>query len=150
MFNDIIHVKNKSEIRYGHTEIPTSRTMAELMKLLKEYECDEILTRTSKKGNDQLAFVYQEVPFLITIPKVYIKNVLNERIGVRLVLYYLEIIMAWAKARIIDIDSLLMGQRMVQIEGKNMTMKEVVDTLPPGKLLESFTESSPKLTEGDE
>ena len=135
-----IYVKNKGEVRYGWTEVPVSRTMSEIMKTLKEHDCDEILTRTSKTGNDQIAFIFQDTPFLITIPKVYVGKgqTLNERIGPRMVLYYLQVVLSWAKIRAIDLDNLLMGQRMVQIGDRNMTMDEVVNQLPAADMLRAF------------
>ncbi len=153
MFMERIFVRNIGDIRYGYTEIPASRTMAEIMNLLKEYECEEILTRASRTGNDQIAFIFQGTPFLITIPKVYVgKNkVYNERIGIRMVLYYLEVILAWAKIRAIDINNLLMGQRIVQIGDKTMTMSEVVNTLPPVELGKIFVAGKqPQLNKAEE
>lgn len=152
MFYEKIFINNERDIRYGTTKISPQRTMGEIMDLLEKHECDEILTRSSREtGAKQIAFIYQDNPYMITIPKVFVgsNKVLNESIGPRLVKYYLEIILDWAKHRVVDIENLLMAQRMVQIDGKNYTMIDVMNKMPAGKILESFAET-PQLTEGDD
>lgn len=152
MFYEKIYIDSVNNIRYGTTKISPQKTMGEIMNLLEKHECDEILTRSSREtGAKQIAFVYQGNPYMITIPKVFVgrNKELNEMIGPRLVKYYLEIILDWAKHRVIDLQNLLMAQRMVQIDGKNHTMMEVMNKMPPGKILQSFAEN-PQLTDGSD
>lgn len=152
MFYEKIFINSVKDIRYGQTEISAQKTMGEIMNLLEKHKCDEILTRSSREsGAKQIAFIYQDNPYMITIPLVYVgeNKVLHDKIGVRLVKYYLEIILDWAKHRVVDLQNLLMSQRMVQIDGKNYTMMDVMNKMPAGKLLESFAET-PQLTDGDE
>lgn len=149
MFNEKIFINNERDIRYGTTRISAQKTMGEIMDLLEKHKCDEILTRSSREtGAKQIAFIYQEKPYMITIPKVYVKKVLNECIGARLVKYYLEIILDWAKHRVVNVESLLMAQRMVQIEGQSYTMEDVVNKMEPGKILGAFGEQK-QLPEGE-
>lgn len=131
MFNKAIYVKNVKEIRYGTTQVPFSRTEGEIKELLKKHGCQQMVT--AMDGNYvRIGFVYQGKPYMIDVPCVYVgpKKELNERIGIRLVLYYLEILLDWSKVRAIDFDKFLLGARMVEIEGKVHTLQEVVDKLP--------------------
>ncbi|MFA5217030.1 hypothetical protein [Sulfuricurvum sp.] len=148
MFNEKIFINNLNEIRYGTTKISSMKTMSEIMELLEKHKCEEILTRNSTQtGTKQIAFVYQGLPYMITIPKVYVgkSKEFNEDIGARLVKYYLEIILDWAKLRVVNLENLLVGQRIVQIDGKNYSMLDVVNKMPPGKMLGAFAEKPPEL-----
>lgn len=133
MFAERINIKKENQIRYGTTKIPYQKSFGEIMSLLQKHGCDQIATM--KDGDTQkIGFVYQEKPYIIQIPRVFINGVYNEMIGIRLVKYYLEIILEWSKQRIIDFEFLMLGTRMVNINGHSTTLKEAVDNLPPAEL----------------
>jgi len=138
MFADTIQIKKESDIRYGTTKINFHKTYGEIMALLGKHGCDQIATM--KDGDIQrIAFVYQDNPYMISIPRVFVSGIYNDKIGIRLVKYYIEIILEWSKQRIINFEYLMLGARMVNIDGQNQTLKEAVDNLPPVKLFEGLS-----------
>ena len=143
MFNETIFIKKKSEIRYGNTTIPYEKTFGEILALLSKHGCDQIATSKDHE-KQRIAFVYQDNPYVITVPQVYIKDTFEPKIGIRLVKYYLEILLDWTKMRIIDFEFLMLGSRMMDIDGNNFTLKEAVDQLPKAELFKPLiTEALP-------
>ena len=138
MFVDIIHIKRKEDIRYGSTKIPFGQTFTEIMVLLRKHGCNKIAT-IEDDGKNKIIFEYQEYPYLITVPSVYVKSIYNDKIRIRIVKYYLETILELTKQRVMDFDFVMLGSRILQIEGQSITLKEAVDKLPPAKLFNGFT-----------
>ncbi len=144
MFTDKIEIKKPNEIRYGTTLIAYEKTFGEILALLSKHGCDQIATM--KDGDIQkIGFVYQDNPYMIRIPRVFVAGEYNEKIGIRLVKYYLEIILDWSKQRIINFEDLMLGTRMVNIAGKSTTLKEAVDEMPPTQLFQGMLDSSKQL-----
>ncbi|MCK4545127.1 hypothetical protein KAU43_06275 [candidate division WOR-3 bacterium] len=149
MFTDKIEIKKPNDIRYGTTKIPYEQTFGEILALLSKHGCDQIATM--KDGDIQkIAFVYQENPHIIKIPMVFVDNIYNEKIGIRLVKYYLEIILDWSKQKIIKFEDLMLGTRMVNIAGKSTTLKEAVDEIPPTQLFQGMLDSSKQLKDANQ
>ena len=144
---EIIHIKSKSDLRYGWTDKPFEQTFGEIMALLQKHNCDRVATMRDGEKHI-IGFEYQEIPYIVNIPRVFVKGKYNEKIGVRLVKYYLEIILDWAKLRVIDFEFIMLGTRMVKIDEQAMTLKEAVDNLPPITLMEGLSKRT-ILLEGD-
>lgn len=149
MFTDRIEIKKPNQIRYGTTKISYEQTFGEILALLKKHGCDQIATM--KDGDiEKIAFVYQDNPYIIKIPRVFVDRIYNDMIGIRLVKYYLEIILDWSKQRIIKFEDLMLGTRMVNIAGKSTTLKEAVDEMPPAQLFQSIADSSKQLKDANQ
>jgi len=140
MFHKIIQIKRIEDIRYGHTNKSFSQSLGEIMALLEKHGCQQIAT--VKDGTSRMiGFVYQEKPYRIDIPQVYVKGVLNENIGIRVVKYYLEIILELSKQRVMDFDLVMLGTRMVDVNGKISTLRDAIGTLPVPLLVEGSFKS---------
>jgi len=114
MFKEVIRINNKSLIRMGQTKIPFHQTFGEILVLLSKHECDQVLT--SRNGDKhQIAFVYQSVPYLMTIPRVFVQNKYNDMIGIRMVYYYLRIMLDWAKERVVDLPQIMLASRLIEV-----------------------------------
>ena len=130
---EIIHVEYASHIRYGTTKLSFQQTMSQIMALLNKHGCNKIAT--AQDGEIRaIQFIYQEKLYEVTFPRVYVKKVYNDRIGIRIVKYYLEIILDLAKDRAIDFEGAMLGSKMVQIGDRSMTVKDAVDHLDPAEL----------------
>ena len=129
MFNKIIKIERKENIRYGTTKISNNKTIGEIMDLLDKHGCDKTLLMKEKGGYDQIGFEIEGNPYLFTIPAVYVKGELNECIGPRLIKYFLEVILELTKSRAIDLSTLLLGSRCVRDEKGRLT--NVTDYLLP-------------------
>ncbi len=135
MFNDKIHIDKPNDIRYGTTKKSFHATYGEILALLSKHGCEQ--TATTRDGNiHKIGFVFQDNPYMIQIPRVYVKGEYNDMIGIRLVKYYLEIILEWSKQRIIDFEFIMLGTRMVNIDGITITLKDAVEQMPPADLLQ--------------
>lgn len=150
MFKNEIFVDKKGDIRFGYTEVSYNQTFQEIMDILDEHECEEVITRR-KKGKTQIGFVYQDDPYLITVPKVYIRDTLNKDVGIRIVKYYLEIVLDWEKERPIDFDIAMLPFRVVEYKGGRYTLGDMVNELPSSDgLLGEMVSSAEELPESDE
>ncbi len=132
MFHKTIHIKSVSEIRYGHTRVSYEQTYGQIMALLRKHGCDKIATmRDETTNSDQFAFEYNKNTYVFTVPRVYLKGKFDEKIGIRIVLYFLETLLELTKNRVVDIEFLMLGSRMVETEKGTMTLKQAADRLPP-------------------
>ena len=129
MFNKIIKIEKKTDIRYGTTTISKNKTIGEIMDLLDKHGCEKTLLMKEKGGYDQIGFEMGENPYLFTIPAVYVKGELNESIGPRLIKYFLEVILELTKSRAIDLSTLLLASRCVRDEKGRLT--NVTDYILP-------------------
>jgi hypothetical protein len=148
VFKETIHIekRGKDHLRYSTTTVPYDKTFGEIMALLAKHECQEVATR--KKGNSQLiGFVYQDKPYIVTVPQVFVGDEYDDRIGIRLVKYHLEIVLDWAKQRVIDFDYLMLGSRIVHVAGEDIPLKEAVETLPPADMFKGI-QRRPELKAG--
>ena len=137
MFNKIIHINRIEDIRYGTTKIRFQKSQAEIMALLKKHGCEE--TAVITKGNEcKIGFIYEGKPYMLDIPQVYVKKVYVDWIGIRIVKYYLEILLELSKQRVVNFDDAMLGTRMVEMNGKKFTLREVVDTMPMPRLTDGF------------
>ena len=136
MFAEEIRIKNKKQLRYGWTDISFSKTQGHIMKLLDKHGCNQILV-TKDEDKWQLGFIYQQVPYLFTIPKVYLNGKYNDKIGIRLIFRHLETALELAKSRAVVLSDMLLAQRLVEIDGQKITLGNAVKCLPPAKLFES-------------
>ena len=149
MFADKIEINKPNQIRYGTTQIAYEKTFGEILALLSKHAYDHIATM--KDGDIQkIAFVYQNNSHMIRIPRVFVDGQYNEKIGIRLVKYYLEIILDWSKQRIINFEDLMLGTRMVNIAGKTTTLKEAIDEMPPTKLFQGIADATKQLTDSNQ
>lgn len=138
MFFDRILVKRKEDIRYGLTEISFQRTQAQIMKLLKDHGCDR--TGFLSNGDEHvLVFELDEKPYEIHIPRVFIRDQYNDRLGIRIVFRYLETLLELVKHRIIDFEFLMMGTKIVEHDGVRRLLGEVVKEIPTPELLSGIT-----------
>ena len=138
MFVERIHIKKANDIRFGTTKIPYEKTYGEILALLRKHGCDRVATM--RDGDmEMIGFELDEVPYMIKIPIVYVGDQPEDKIGVRLVKYWLETILELSKQRIIDMEYLMLGTRMVNIDGQNMTVKEAFDNVPTQNLLDSLS-----------
>lgn len=127
MFNKIIKVQNKNDVRYGTTTIKFEKTYSQIMGLLRKHECEQIFCTKDNEGFDQIGFTIELKPYLIVVPKVYVKDWYDDRIGIRIVYYLIDIILNLTKERIIDPDTLLLGSRLVHDEsGQMRTVTEYI------------------------
>lgn len=144
MFKKEIHVEKRNDIRYGTTKIGYNKTMNEIMGLLDKHGCEETIVHR-KEGNLKIGFVYQDEPYMITVPKVYVKGTLNKKIGVRIVKYFLEIILDWKKERLVNFKVAMLPYRVVRLDGKSYQLGEVADEFPGGDMLQSLTSNVEQL-----
>ena len=135
MFIKIIKVNSQSEIRFGQTTISYARTYSQIIELLRKQRCEQIFLTANKEGFDQIGFTVELKPYLITIPKVYVKNIYNDKIGIRLVFRFLETLVELIKIRALTFDAAMLGSRMVHDE--NGELKNVSEYLLP-KLEKEF------------
>jgi len=120
MFNKVIKVAKEGEVRYGTTKIPFDKTYAEILTLLRRHGCEQIFCQQTKDGFHQIGFTLNMKPYLIDVPKVYVRNVYQDRIGIRIVYYLIEIILTLTKEGLINPDTLLLGCRLVHDQDGNM------------------------------
>jgi len=146
MFHEIINIKNVNHIRYGGTKKSLNQTKADIEKLLKKHGVEKIGTM-SDGNNHQIAFEYQGKPYVFNVPQVFVKGVYNERVGIRQVYRFLEIVLEWDKQRVIDFDFLMLAGRMLQIDGKTITLLEAVNKMPQGRI-PALVESLPEPGDG--
>lgn len=149
MFKDEIHVDKKNDLRYGTTKKPVHETMNEVMQLLREYDCERIVT-DQQDDNLRIGFIYQGKPYKITVPKVYVKGEYEEKIGVRVVYQYLKIILSWTDEGVMSLNKALMSNRMVKLKGKTVALGEVADQVDNGEFKEMLGDESEALPEKDE
>lgn len=152
MFEEEVHVNKKNELRYGTTKKPAHETMNEIMQLLREYDCERIVT--DYEGDTmRLGFIYEDKPYKITIPKVYIRGEYEEKIGVRVVYHFLKIVLSWSKQGIVSLNKALMSGRMVKLRGKNLSLGEASEGLENGQLssiIQSEVDKLPQSSEDEE
>jgi hypothetical protein len=105
------------------------------MKLLENHGCKQILT--TQNGNEhQIGFVYEGKPYLIQIPQVFVNREYDDKIRIRIVLYYLETLLELSKVRAINFNFAMLGTQMVDVDGIRMPLAEVMEKqLPIPKLL---------------
>lgn len=141
MFRDI-KVEKQNDLAYGTTQISNEDTLSDIRKLLRKHKCDEILI--GEKGGDQfIAFKYQGNPYVFRVPKVSVKRgrgyqrkyEYDDRLGVRIVYRFLQTLLDLTKVRIVDMQTLLLGARMVDVNGKSVPLSDVVDRIPAKELL---------------
>lgn len=139
MFKEEIKIEKENDVRYGTTEVPAHKTLNELMELLKKYDCDRIVT-DYQGDNMRLCFIYRGDPYVIPIPKVYVRGEYNEKIGVRVVYHYLRILLSWTEAGIMSLDKALMSYRTVMLDGRTVSMSEIMNKMDNGSLLPEDTD----------
>lgn len=140
MFKEEIHIKKKNDIRYGTTKIKPSKTQAEIMELLDEHDCSKIgVWQEGKKK--VIGFEYQDKTYTITVPRVYVRGTYKKNIGIRLVKYYLEIMLDWAKERVIDFDFMMLPNRVVNYKGQQYRFGDLTDKLPDGQLMSPLSDA---------
>ena len=133
MFAKIIKVKNRSDIIYGRTEISYNRTYTEIMDLLKKHGCDRIAFMEDA-GQQIIVFEYEGHTYRLGIPRVYINNVYNDRIGIRLIRHYLKPLLELVKIRVIDFGDALLGSRLLSLpEGGSITYGEALEQVEPAQ-----------------
>jgi len=135
MFNEEIKIERKSQIRYGQTEKTFDETMIKIKELLRKHNCTKIMTL--EEGNKHaIAFELNEKPYVINIPKIYVRGNYNDKIGIRIIFRYLETLLELAKDKIVDFETLMLGSRLIQTpDGNKITLKDLVSKLPVPKLL---------------
>lgn len=129
MFNKTIKVDRANDIRFGTTEKSFDSTYGQIITLLRNNKCEQIFCQQDDEGFHQIGFTLKMKPYLINIPKVYVRSVYNDRIGIRVVYYLIEIILSLAKEGLIDPDTLLLGTRLVH--DKDGKMKTVTQEILP-------------------
>jgi hypothetical protein len=134
MFPKIIHIDNVKDIRYGTTEIGFYQTKAQLDKLLDKHGCTKVISGRDGTFN-MIGFEYQEKSYMLAIPNVYVKGVLVERLGIRIVFRYLEVLLELAKERVIDLDFALLSAKMVQTSIGTMTVGKALEKMPQADLM---------------
>ena len=133
MFPKAIHIKSENEIRYGRTQVGFYQTKAQIEKLLDKHGCDKAIT--CRDGTFHiLGFEYEGKSYMITIPNVYVKERLVDRIGIRIVYRYLEIILELAKERAIDFEGALLCTKMVHTPDGDMPLGEALKHIPEAQL----------------
>lgn len=136
MFNKIIELKSGEKISYGGTPCSYQQTLAQVMDLLKKHGCEKI--GTIQEGNDlKIIFQIDKIPFVIDVPKVYVKNIYKEKIGIRIVYWYLKSVLEMVKKRIVPIHTLLLPCVQVRDsdDGKVKPMGDVwIKQLAEGKI----------------
>lgn len=137
MFIKVVHIKNKKDIRFGTTHCTFFQTFSQIQQLLEKHGCRQIIT--TQNGNEhQIGFVYQEKPYLIDVPQVFIKGVYDNKIGIRIILYYLETLLELSKMRAINFNFAMLGTQMVDVDGVRRPLGEVLEKqLPIPQLLPS-------------
>lgn len=107
MFNKVIELKSEREISMGTTKVGYQRTIASIMDLLEKHGCQKM--GTIKEGNDlRIGFQIDDIPFVIDVPKVYVRDDYKPQIGVRIVFWYLKSMLELVKKRVVPIHNLLL------------------------------------------
>jgi hypothetical protein len=107
MFNKEIRVKRRKDIRYGLTEKKPEETLTDIMALLRKHGCEKV--GTIYVGDDiRIGFELDKLPFLIDVPRVFINNRYDEKIGIRIVFRYLETLLELAKNRAVSVHNLFL------------------------------------------
>lgn len=132
MFNEIIKIEKKEQIRYGTTIISFDKTFGQIIKLLRRHRCSKILL--IEETPQRIAFELDSKPYIVTIPRVYINNIYNDKIGIRIVFRYLETLLELAKQRVIDFDTFMLGSRIIETPQGTLTLKDAVNKLPMPKI----------------
>jgi hypothetical protein len=110
------------------------QTKAELEKLLDKHGCTKVISGRDGTFN-MLGFEYQGKSYMLAIPNVYVKGVLVERLGIRIVYRYLEVLLELAKERVIDLDFALLSAKMVQTAIGTMTVGKALEKIPQADLM---------------
>ncbi len=143
MLVKVIRVKRPNDIRYGTTTIAYERTFGEVMGLLKKHHCTKIAmaTEIAEDGEiNKIAFELDEKSYMMDVPRVFVKEgkygnyEYNDKIGIRLVYYFLQTMLEMVKQRIVDPDQFMLAARIVQTPHGSMTLGQAVETIPLGQL----------------
>lgn len=138
LFKERIEIENKSEVKYGHTEISPQKTMMEIREILQEYGCDRVLT--DAQGNSRrIAFEYRGSRYMVQIPNVYLRGDFEPQIGPRVVKHYLETLLSWTEAGITTMERALMPARLVEVNGQSVPVAELLEQAPDGELGSAIT-----------
>ena len=142
MFNKEIRVRRKEDIRYGQTKKQPEETLTDIMILLRKHGCNKV--GHIYEGDDiRIGFELDHLPFLIDVPRVFIRNIYYPQIGIRIVYRYLETILELTKSRAVSVHNLLlpMAQVIDPDDGKSKSLGEMwikkisEGKHDPGKLL---------------
>lgn len=113
MFNKEIRIKRKKDVRYGLTDKPPEETLSDIMKLLRKHGCEKVGT-IYIKDDIRVGFELDNLPFLIDIPRVYVNNKYDPKIGIRIVFRYLEtVIELTKKCQAVPVHNLLLPMAQV-------------------------------------
>jgi hypothetical protein len=135
VFRDRINIENIKDIRYGHTTIAYQRTFGQVLGLLDKHGCTK--TMTYKEGDiNKIGFELDNKPYIINIPRVYVKGVYDDKLGIRLVFRTLEALLELTKQRVVDFEFLMLGSRIVHTPEGNKTLKEAVEQISAKQLFE--------------
>lgn len=113
MFNKDIRLKTGEKIRWGSTEKTPDETLLDITKLLRKHKCDKVGTMYVKE-DIVIAFELDGMPFRIDVPKVYYNDNYKEKMGIRVVFRYLEVILDLTKNRAVPVQNLLLPMAQVR------------------------------------
>lgn len=135
MFNKEIRVRRKEDVRYGQTEKAPEETLSDIFKLLNKHNCEKV--GTMYVGDDvRIGFQLDNIPYVIDVPRVYIRDVYDPKIGIRIVFRYLETVLELGKNRAVPLHNLLLSATQVRDpeDGKLKSMGDLwVKRLAEGK-----------------
>lgn len=134
MFPKEIRLEKPTDIPFGTTKVDYYRTETQLRKLLEKYGCTRILI--DQDGEDKnIAFNIGEHPYVLRIPKVYVKRgtrynkklVYEDHIGIRIVYNVLKGITPYMECGAVFGEQILLSARMVF--NKDGKMEPIADHL---------------------
>ena len=139
MFPSTITVRGKDHIKCGTTSVPHDRTFGQVMALFKKMGCSKVMFM-GEGDQEKFAFELDGIPYLITVPRVFFKNprrgadIYQERIGIRIVFWFLDSFLPLIRERVIDPSHLLAAARVVMTPDGPMSLGDALETLPPADI----------------
>lgn len=149
MLVKVIRVKKPNDVRFGTTQIPYEKTFGQVMALLRKHGCSKIAMASDISEEEEInkiAFELDKKSYVIEVPRVYVKKgkygnyEYNDKIGIRLIYWFLQTMLEMVKQRVIDLDQLMLSARMVRTPYGSMTLGEAVETIPSAELSDMFSD----------
>jgi len=82
----------------------------------------------------RIGFIFEGKPYKIKIPKVYVRGNYKEKIGIRVVYHFLKMVLSWTQESVVDMEKALMSSRMVELQGRSVSLGEASKALENGGL----------------
>jgi hypothetical protein len=137
MFPKEIRIEHENDIPSGTTGVDPDKTEMEIRRLLEKFGVKRYWWISEPDGK-QIVFELETKPYIFRIPRVLVKKgkgynrkfIPDEKIGIRIVYYFLKTFVPFITSKALDADKLLLGARMIyDKEGGMVPLADHVDAV---------------------